>query len=435
MRNLIVWLFIGIIGFTVSDYFLQGSIAEQTRDLYLQQFTNDDRVTQEIRNSRFGYNHYLQYAGLAWFGGLIYLGGTTMYKKFKRHQFLRNVGVTVFLALTLCVSGCMQPFQKIQLEEIGTNEEGFLIPYTGDVKKQTSTNNEQFLKDNLVSTKQVQIPQQWVQLGYNSWISWNGEWRNAAKLIKVDKAPVTREWTADSASGTSNKNEAIWVMTSDQVEFSTGWTITARISSRDDAVKFLHNYPNGSLINVLDTEVRAKIQADFGMEVTDLPMDELRKNSAPHMKKVIDVVEKFFLLRGITITNLGITGGFVYKNPSIQEKLVEVFNSEQEKNISIAKTQAQAENNKRIQLEAEGKSLAILTEKKAEADGIKAVADAKAYEIQKAKEDLTTYLALKRMELETARMSRWDGKFPTYFIGNTSPDMLLNMPALDKAAK
>ena len=35
-------------------------------------------------------------------------------------------------------------------------------------------------------------------------------------------------------------------MTTDQVEFSTGWTCTARIDSRDDAVKFLHNYPAGS---------------------------------------------------------------------------------------------------------------------------------------------------------------------------------------------
>src|SRR4029079_13848830 len=136
----------------------------------------------------------------------------------------------------------------------------FLLPLTDDVKKQTSTNNEEYLKENLVYTEQVRIPQQWVQKGYETLYP-NGDWRPAAILVKVDKSPVTREWTADSNSGTSNKNEAIWVMTADQVEFSTGGTSRARMATRDDAVKFLHNYPNGSLQAVMDSEVRAKLQA------------------------------------------------------------------------------------------------------------------------------------------------------------------------------
>ncbi len=339
----------------------------------------------------------------------------------------------------LALPGCMRkPFEPVKLETIGPNEEGFLIPYTGDSKKQTSTNNEEFLRANLVATKQIRVPQQWIQLGYET-TSWNGEWRDAAKLIKVDKSPVTREWTADANTGTSNRNEAIWVMTSDQVEFSTGWTCTARIAARDDAVKFLHNYPSGSLQSVMDTEIRAKLQADFGLEVTDLPMDELRKNATPHIKRVVEAVTMFFSERGITITNLGITGGFVYKDKLIQDMIVRVFNAEQEKSISIAKTQAQQEDNKRILLEADGKAKAILAEKKAEADGIKAVADAKAYEITKAKEDLATYLRLKQIELEAKKTEKWDGKFPTYYIGSggSTPDLLLQVPsgALEAARK
>jgi hypothetical protein len=214
------------------------------------------------------------------------------------------------------------------------------------------------------------------------------------------------------------------------VEFSTGWTCTARIAARDDAVKFLHNYPSGSLQSVMDTEIRAKLQAEFGLEVTDLPMEELRKNATPHFKHVAETVSKFFMERGITITNLGITGGFVYKDKSIQDMLVRVFNAEQEKSISIAKTQAQQEDNKRVQLEADSKAKALLTEKKAEADGIKAVADAKAYEITKAKEDLATYLRLKQIELESKKTEKWDGRFPSYYIGGggSTPDLLLQVP-------
>jgi hypothetical protein len=333
--------------------------------------------------------------------------------------------------LLLALPGCMrQPFEPIKLETIGPNEEGFLIPYTGDAKKQTSTNNEEFLRANLVATKQIKVPQQWVQLGYETW-SWNGEWRDAAKLIKVDKSPVTREWTADPNTGTSNRNEAIWVMTSDQVEFSTGWTCTARIAARDNAVKFLHNYPSGSLQSVMDTELRAKIQAEFGLEVTDVPMDELRKNATPHLKHVVETVTKFFEERGITITNLGITGGFVYKDKTIQDMLVKVFNAEQETSIAVAKTQSQIEMNKRVLLEAEGKAKAILAEKKAEAEGIKAVADAKAYEIKQAKEDMPTYLRLKQIELEGKKTEKWDGRFPIYYMGTSgsNPDMLLQIPA------
>ena len=181
----------------------------------------------------------------------------------------------------------------------------------------------------------------------------------------------------------------------------------------------------------MDTEVRAKLQAEFGLEVTDLPMDELRKNATPHIKHVVEAVTTFFDGRGITITNLGISGGFVYKDKAIQDMLVKVFNAEQEKSISIARTQAQQEENKRVLLEADGKAKAILAEKKAEADGIKAVADAKAYEIQKAKEDLATYLRLKQFELEAKRTEKWDGKFPVYYMGTAgnTPDLLLQVPA------
>jgi len=76
---------------------------------------------------------------------------------------------------------------------------------------------------------------------------------------------------------------------------------------------------------------------------------------------------------------------------------------------------------------------ALLTERQAEADGIKLVADANAYEIEKAKSDAEIYLALKRIELEKEKLIKWDGRFPTYFMGGSGsqPDLLLQMPALE----
>ena len=336
------------------------------------------------------------------------------------------------LALIMVLPGCYRPFEPVVLEVVDPNEEAFLLPYLGDAKQQSSSNNEEYLKANLVFTKQVKIPQQWVPKGYE-YAGADGVWQPAAILVKVDKSPVTREWTADPNSGTSNKSEAIWVMTADQVEFSTGWTITARIENRDAAVKFLHNYPNGSLIKVLDAEVRAKLQTAFALEVTDLSMDKLRLEATPHITKVVTEVTTFFKERGISVTNLGISGGFIYKDKTIMDTMVKVFNAEQEKNVASAESAAQEERNKTVIFAATGKADALLKTKKAEADGIKMVADAKMYELEKAAAQLEPYLALKRIELQKDLLQKWDGAYPKYFMGDSH--LLLELPKLEETKK
>jgi hypothetical protein len=331
--------------------------------------------------------------------------------------------------MLLCVSGCYRPVEPVKLESIGNTEEGFLIPLTGDTRKQVSTSSEEFLRNNLVQAKQVRIPQQWVQTGRQYWY---GNWADAAVLIKVDRSPVTREWTADPTSGTSTRNEAVWVMTADQVEFSTGWGITASINGRDNAVKFLYNYPSGKLSQVLDTEVRSKLQTTFGMEVTDLPMEKLRVSATPHLQNTINKVVDYFSARGITIMNLGITGGFVYKDKKIGDKIVEVFNAEQQSTLARAATEAQIESNKKIQLEAEARAKALLTERKAEAEGILAVAEARKKETEVVQGNPDVYISLRKMELEKAKLERWNGAFPSFFMGGggASPELLLNVSDL-----
>lgn len=411
---------------------MQESISRPDRiERSLRQLNDDATVAGEIERDH-AWRNYAYSLGWLVIGGFgIVLFGrelTMLTHKLKSRTTAPLAGLVL---LSVATTGCWRPFEPVELQTINPNEEAFLLPLLGDVKEQTSSNNEEYLRANLVYTKQVKIPQQWVPMGYETFGP-NGQWRPAAILVKVDKSPVTREWTADPNSGTSNRNEAIWVMTSDQVEFSTGWTCTARIASRDDAVKFLHNYPNGSLQMVMDTELRAKLQAVFGLEVTDLPMDELRKEATPHITSVVKRLNEFFEERGITVTNLGITGGFVYKDKTIMDTMVKVFNAEQEKSIASAAFQAQDMKNKTIESEAEGKAKSILTTKQAEADGIKLVADAKAYEIEKAKGDGEIYLALKRLEIEKEKLTKWDGRFPTYFMGSAtnSPDLLLQLPEL-----
>lgn len=413
------------IGISVgTNYMTQRDTVARTGVDVMRQLDDSDASAQAVRVEHWTRNQVYStlWTGWALLGLLLFLPDIAQALK----KAPRN-GLTVLLLLSvLPLSGCRKPYEPVHLETISPSEEGFLIPYIGDGKKQASTNNEEYLKANLVPTKQVRIPQQWIQTGYDDF-GWSGHWEDSAKLIKVDKSPVTREWTADPNSGTSNKNEAVWVMTSDQVEFSTGWTCTARIQSRDDAVRFLHNYPAGGLKDVMDTEVRSKLQAVFGLEVTDLPMETLRTKATPHILKTVAAVTDFFKERGITITNLGITGGFVYKDPEIMKTMVKVFTAEQEKSIAAAANAAQTEKNKQILSEADCKAQSVTKQKQAEADGVKTIADAKAYEISKAKEDLKTYIELKRLEIELAKLQKWDGKFPQTYMGKGSPDTLLQV--------
>jgi len=383
----------------------------------------DLAAKHDIRNSW----HILQW-GIVIIVGLVAFGSDII------SLFSKKAVVPAAALSVLFLSGCWRPFEPHDLQVIESHEVGFLIPFTSDTSKQTSTNNEDLFRKSMVATQQVKIPQQWVPKGFETF-SANGDWKPAAVLIKVNTSPETRVWTADPNSGTSNKNEAIWVMTADQVEFSTGWECTAQIKSKEDAVKFLHNYPNGSLAKVMDSEIRSKIQTTFAIEVTDLPMEELQKKATPHIQKVVTDTQEYFLERGITITNLGISGGFVYKDTSITAMMVKVFNAEQQRSIAVAETTAQTETNKKIQLEADSKAKALLTEKQAEADAIKLVADAKEYEIQKAAQNQDIYLTLKRLELEADKLQKWDGKFPVYFMGGGGVgglNMLLPAPELPK---
>lgn len=388
-------------------------------DRMLRPNTVQNEVTNQFNGGYWGDSVNYSSNGYLFFIGLLVLTLVLLIRSVSMD--LKKIALLLCCCLPIFGTGCYRPFSPIKLEIINNTEEGFLIPFVDAGKGQAATNSEEFLTKSLVQTQQVKIPQQWVQKGYEYFGMPNGQWQDAAMLIKVDRSPVTCEWTADPMSGTSAKNEAVWVMTSDQVEFSTGWTCTARIASKEDAVKFLYNYPNGSIKNVLDREVRALVQTTFGLEVTDESMKKLREEATPHIIDTVKHVTDFFKERGLTITNLGISGGFVYKDLKVQEKLVELFNSEQEKFIADAMAAA-------AQSKASGLADAARAEAEGKADAIKFIADAKAYEIQQANKDLATYLKLKSLEIDQERVKKWDGTFPKYYMGGESPELLLNVP-------
>ena len=144
-----------------------------------------------------------------WSGGVVMLlMGILLFFVDLKRAMIRHISMLMLMFLLVSTNGCFRiPYEPQQFETAKSNEEMFMIPLRGDTTKQAASQNEELLRRNLVFAKQVRIPQQWIQTGRQEY---QGTWVSAAIVIKVDKSPVTREWTADPNSGTSNKNEAIW---------------------------------------------------------------------------------------------------------------------------------------------------------------------------------------------------------------------------------
>ncbi|MEZ5943372.1 MAG: hypothetical protein R3C18_18410 [Planctomycetaceae bacterium] len=352
--------------------------------------------------------------------------GVCLYWKEIR-KFFGEYLALFLLPMVFLVSGC-RPYDVPEFHEIETSHTAFLVPLEGNTEEQSAFNSEEYLRNKMVAAKRVQIPHKWVQTGR---LPITGDWVPTVRLITVDRAPVTREWSADRNTGTSNNNQAIWVESQDSVGFSTGITCTARIPNEESAIQFLFNYPHGSLERVMDLEIRGRIQKIMAREAAREPMDTLREKKNEMLDAVEQDVIPFFEARGILVTTIGQFGGFTYENPDIQKAIDEVFAAQQDEEVAKAEAKAAEQRKLALQLRGEGEAAQILESRRGEAEGIKLVADAKAYEIEKANADLKTYLSLKQLEIEQSRLEKWDGRYPVYLFtgeGQQMPQILLGMP-------
>ncbi len=324
--------------------------------------------------------------------------------------------------LPLTMLGC-RPYDVPAFVEIDTSETGFLIPLEGDTDNQMAFESERYLQDRKVATKRVQIPHRWVQTGR---MYWSGQWMDMVRLVKVDRSPVTRQWTADTASGTSSNNEAIWIESNDSVGFSVGFDCTAHIAEEDTA-RFLYMYRSKSLAEMMDTEARARVQSVAAEVAARYDLDELRSRKQEIIDAVRQDVIPFFADRGITITTMGMFGGFTYQNPKIQEAIDETFVAQQLKVISNAKFQAQEKENERVELEAQATANKARTIAEGEADALREMAAA-TREVQSD----PLFLQLKMLEVQQDRIEKWDGKYPTYLMqlggADEGPQMMVQLP-------
>ena len=344
------------------------------------------------------------------------------------------------LGLIASTSGCVRPFDAPEYKEIDTSEPGFLIPLEGDSVDQAKFQSEGYLRQRKVAAKRVQITHRWSQEG--RWPT-AGRWIPTVRLIKVNRSPVTREWattqTSTAGGATQRADKAIWIESGDSVGFSMGFTCTAFIPE-EEASKFLYWYPSGSLADVMDKEVRGRIQQAAAEVATKYPLDSLRSRKQEIADAVKTDVTNFFAARGVVITTVGMFGGMTYENPQIQKAIDDAFVAQQLKVVSEAKFQAQQKENDRLVLEANGIAEKSRREAQGQADARKAAAAGEAEAIRLINSAATEaqqnplLLQLRALEVEKVRIEKWDGRYPQMWLGASgtgtmSPNLLLQVPA------
>lgn len=273
------------------------------------------------------------------------------------------LALTLVVGITALSTGCVRkPYHEKVYETIAPHETGILVVLEGDNKEngQAKLKSEDYYKENLVPTKRVEIPYRWHQKG--RWEN-DGEWIPNAVLIKVNRTPVTREWSADSNKGTSTKNEGFEAESKESIGFITGLTATASIEEKD-VPTFLYQYNGKTLAEIMDTEVRGRIHSILIEEYAKMNIEEIRVDKA----KVLEVVEKdvvpYFKKKGIAITNLGYNGQIAYTNPEIQKAIDRDFVAEKNKETqaTINQTNEEQATSELAQAQTKAKAMETLVE-------------------------------------------------------------------------
>lgn len=294
----------------------------------------------------------------------------------------------ILMIVIVCVfCGC----SKKEVHTIEANQTAFLIPLKGNTANQASFESEELLGEAKVATKQVYITYSRERLG-----PFHREWVPDNMLIIVDRTPVTREWSEAAAVGTSSNNQAIYAESKESIGFSVGMNCSAQIYSEEDAVKFLYSYNNKTLADIMDSEIRARVESDFVEACAKYTMNDILAKKAEIMEFVRNDVTTYFAERGITITVLGMKDGIEYDDQNVQTAINAAF-------VAERNAEAQQINNATAIAKAE-----------AEAEAIKIAAAAEAEANQLLSASITDRL------IDMKKAERWNGQLPKV-TGGTTP--------------
>lgn len=340
----------------------------------------------------------------------------------------KALNIVLLLSLVLSV-GCFRPPNIPDLETVENHQTAFVFKLEGSTDS-VKFDSAESLEENKVASKRIEVSKRWRPTGYG-WQRWAGEYIPNLRVLKVDRTPVTTEWMPETEGSEGQKiGNGIWAESSDSIGFSTGFRLTGYISEEDTA-KYLYMYKGDRLQNVLEGEVKTRVQELFTDFSARYPLDDLRGKKGEMFKYIKDETIPTFKERGITISALAATGGFMYENEDVQQAIDEVFIAQQEKEVAKAQLEAQADKNSRIKLEATALADAVREKAIGQSDGIKLVKAAEAEGItlvnkaaEAAKENPLVY-KFRLLESLEKGMEKWNGDVPKWIMSGETPDMSL----------
>ncbi len=314
-----------------------------------------------------------------------------------------------YLALGFVLLAGCTPVRIDPLENIDTNETAFVVPLEGsssaDQKKFMS---QDYLEKAKVATKRVTIPQRYRQTGR---FYWDAQYIPTMRVIKVNRAPITREWTDEEAVGTNHaEDDSISVQSKDSIGFKVGINVTVFVSE-EDAAKFLYFYAGRSLSDIVDSNIRGYVTSILTREFGSRTLEEGKLAKREISDLILKDCQETYSKLGITVSSLGIIGGMKYVNPEIQKSINDNY-------IAGMKIQ-QTENDKLAQVNINAKDLSVAQNQRAMAEEF-----AKAQEAQVAKVKLQ--IELTKAEAQKTAADKWNGAMPASIIPEGS-NLLFNL--------
>lgn len=348
---------------------------------------------------------------------------------------------TLLLLTVVATLAACGPFQIEQYEEIGPNETAFVLPLEGASNAgQARFDSAAFLESKKVAAKRITIPTRRKDTGRTAG---DFEWIPTVKIVRVNRAPITREWTDAKTSDDSNhSDDSIHVESKESIGFHVGASITAHVEE-EAAATFLYHYGGKTLGDVVDTNVRSFVQMSLMQRFGGAMLADCMDSKGRFFSETLALAQAEFKTRGVTVDFFGMQGGLSFDNDKVQETIDRRFVAENEANIAVNQTAAQIERNKQKVAEAEGEAAMKIAQVRGEAERIRQMADADAYTVlQKAKAEAEgNRLRAQALEgdggarlVSLAQVERWTGGVPQFlFGGTTSPSFLMSLPQVEKS--
>lgn len=253
----------------------------------------------------------------------------------------------IIVAVVVIIGGIIgilsiPPAYREMYEEIEPDETAFVIPLEeGTEAAQQQFESVDFLDQHKVAAKRVIIPQR---------LSKQGRMRSSykyiptARVIKVSRAWVSREWTEERETGTMEKKQALRMESKDSIGFKIPCNLTAHVAEEDTA-KFLYKFGGEPLEDIIDGPIRNDAQSELAMRFGDVNLRDIiaaakGELSDEEIARLANVSKRNIFQEshtalttkyknvGITIPTFGPAGQLQYEEPEIQGAINKAFAAE-----------------------------------------------------------------------------------------------------------